>query len=393
MSSRGFLFILLLPVLSAAAQAALPPNYAQKQELKALRDRIDALQKTLAASEETKNETADALRESERAISDSNRLLRSLTEDQRAINSRLDDLREQNKRATGDLEAQRTHVTRLLYQQYTGAQPDALKLLLNRQDPNRIARELHYLTHLARARAELIGNLRSNLGRISDLTRETEQESAELAAINAAQQVQRRRLEAEKATRKAVLLKVSRQIDKQRREISTLKRDETRLTRLVEQLSKMLARAKPPRLRNEKLPDGAPVTGAFAQLKGRLSLPVRGELKNRFGGQREGSGVLWKGPFIASDAGQEVKAIASGRVVFADWLRGFGNLLIIDHGDDYMSLYGNNESLYKQVGDAARSGEVVAAVGNSGGNMDSGLYFEIRHQGVAFDPLGWVSLR
>jgi septal ring factor EnvC (AmiA/AmiB activator) len=189
-------------------------------------------------------------------------------------------------------------------------------------------------------------------------------------------------------------LKVSRQIEKQRREISTLKRDETRLTRLVERLSKMLARAKPPPgVRNERLPEGTPVTGAFGQLKGRLSLPVRGELKNRFGGPREGSGVLWKGLFIASQTGQEVKAIAPGRVVFADWLRGFGNLLIIDHGDGYMSLYGNNESLFKQVGDPARSGEAVAAVGNSGGNMDSGLYFEIRHQGVAFDPLGWVSLR
>ena len=102
---------------------------------------------------------------------------------------------------------------------------------------------------------------------------------------------------------------------------------------------------------------------------------------------------MWKGLFIASPAGQDVKAIAAGRVVFADWLRGFGNLLIIDHGDGYMSLYGNNESLYKQVGDTARGGETIAAVGNSGGNMDSGLYFEIRHQGVAFDPLGWVSLR
>jgi len=85
--------------------------------------------------------------------------------------------------------------------------------------------------------------------------------------------------------------------------------------------------------------------------------------------------------------------VAAGRVVFADWLRGFGNLLILDHGDGYMSLYGNNESLFKQVGDAARSGETVASVGNSGGNMDSGLYFEIRHQGKAFDPLAWVSLR
>jgi len=379
--------------LPSGGGAATAPATAQKQELNALRSRIETLQKTLAESEETKNETADALRESERAISESNRLLRGLTEDQRAVNARLTELRDQNQRASGDLEAQRNRLARLLYQQYTGGQPDALKLLLNREDANRIARDIFYLTYLARARAELIANLRSNLGRISDLTQETQQESAELAAINAAQQAQRQRLEAEKAARKAVLVKVSRQIEKQRKEISTLKRDEARLAKLIEQLSKMIARTKPPGLRNERLPDGAAVTGAFGQLKGRLNLPVRGELKNRFGGPREGSGVLWKGLFIASPAGQDVKAIAAGRVVFADWLRGFGNLLIIDHGDGYMSLYGNNESLYKQVGDAARGGETVAAVGNSGGNMDSGLYFEIRHQGVAFDPLGWVSLK
>ena len=391
--SRALLFALILPVLGAGAQAAAPPSNAQKEELKQLRNRIEALQKTLAASEETKNETSDALRESERAISETNRTLRELAENQRAVNARLTDLREQNRRTSGDLEAQRTRLARLLYQQYTGAQPDALKLLLNREDPNRIARELQYLTYLARARAELIGNLRSNLGRITDLTQETQQQSTELAAIHAAQQAQRKRLESEKAARKAVLVKVSRQIEKQRREISTLKRDETRLSRLVDQLSQMLARTKPPVLRNERLPEGTGETGAFGQLKGRLHLPVRGDLKNRFGSAREGSGVLWKGLFIASPAGQEVKAIAPGRVVFADWLRGFGNLLIIDHGDGYMSLYGNNEALYKQVGDAARGGETVAAVGNSGGNMDSGLYFEIRHQGRAFDPLGWVSLR
>src|SRR5258706_7852180 len=159
---RAFLVTLIFAALDAGTQAAAPPSNAQKQELNALRNRIDTLQKTLAASEESKNEAADALRESERAISETNRLLRGLTEDQRAVNARLTDLREQNQRTTGDLEAQRTRLARLLYQQYTGGQPDALKLLLNREDPNRIAREIHYLTYLARARAELIAGLRAN---------------------------------------------------------------------------------------------------------------------------------------------------------------------------------------------------------------------------------------
>ena len=393
MSSRALLAALFLIACAGAVRAAQPASPAQKQELKLLRERIESLQKNLAASEETKNETVDALRESERAISDSNRVLRELAAQQRDVNTQLAGLKQQSDRAGGDLETQRARLARLLYEQYTGSQPDALKLLLSRDDPGRIARDLHYLTYLARARAEVISNLRADLNRLSGLTQETRQQSAELAAINAAQQAQRKKLEAEKTARKAVLLKVSRQIEQQRREISTLKRDETRLARLVERISQMLAKSRPPSSGNERVPSAGVVTGAFGQLKGHLTLPIKGELRHRFGTQREGSGVLWKGLFIAAPTGQDVKAIAVGRVVFADWLRGFGNLMIIDHGDGYMSLYGNNEALYKQVGDNTKGGETIAAAGNSGGNMDSGLYFEIRYQGVAFDPLAWVGLR
>jgi septal ring factor EnvC (AmiA/AmiB activator) len=122
-------------------------------------------------------------------------------------------------------------------------------------------------------------------------------------------------------------------------------------------------------------------------------LPVRGELANRFGSPRADGGVTWKGLFIRSANGSEVKAVATGRVVFADWLRGFGNLMIVDHGNSYMSLYGNNETIHRQVGDAVRGGETIATVGNSGGNPDSGLYFELRHQGKPFDPLNWVRIK
>ncbi len=373
--------------------AAAPAGNAQSEELRQLRSRIDALQKQLAASEGTKIEAVDALRGSEHAISGINRALRELAGRQRAINAEVAQLQGQNPRIAADIELQQTRLARLLYQQYIGAQPDALKLLLNREDPNRIARELHYLTHLSRARAELIRSLRTNLERLNELTRVGQRQRAELAAIHSEQQAQRKRLENEKRARKTVLLRVSRQIEGQRREISTLKRDENRLAKLVERLNQVLSGSPPEALRNERLPHAAGDGGPFSRLKGQLRLPVRGELKNRFGGPREGGSLSWKGLFIAAPAGLEVKAIAAGRVVFADWLRGFGNLLIIDHGDGYMSLYGNNESLYKEVGTATRGGETVAAVGNSGGNTLSGLYFEIRHKGKAFDPLAWVNLK
>ena len=120
---------------------------------------------------------------------------------------------------------------------------------------------------------------------------------------------------------------------------------------------------------------------------------MRGELGSRFGSPRVDGGLTWKGLFIAARTGEDVRAVADGRVVYADWLRGFGNLLIVDHGDSYMTLYANAEALLKQVGDVIRGGEAIATVGNSGGNPESGLYFEMRHEGRPFDPLGWVKLR
>ena len=127
----------------------------------------------------------------------------------------------------------------------------------------------------------------------------------------------------------------------------------------------------------------------FVALKGKLGLPVHGQVSNRFGQAREDTGVSWKGLFIKAAEGSEVKSIAGGMVVFADWLRGFGNMLIIDHGGGYMSLYGNNQALLKHVGDAVKRGDVIASVGNSGGNETSGLYYELRRQSRPFDPMSW----
>ncbi|MFS2005933.1 murein hydrolase activator EnvC family protein [Duganella sp. CT11-25] len=129
--------------------------------------------------------------------------------------------------------------------------------------------------------------------------------------------------------------------------------------------------------------------GAFASLKGQLRPPVAGKVAAKFGAKR-GDGPTWKGLFIKAAEGADVRAVAGGRVVFADWLRGFGNLIIVDHGGQYMSIYGYNQSLLKRAGDIVKAGDPIASAGNSGGNEESGLYFELRHQGTAFDPAGWV---
>lgn len=393
------LVTLLILLCSAGAAWSAPSATGAKEELRELRGKIEALQKRLADAEESRTEAADALKASERAISDANRSLRELAQQSREADQRLAELRAALRESETTLKAQRALLARLLYQQYLGGQqPEPLKLLLNRENPNQIARQIHYFGYISRARADLIEGLRTHLARLRELAQEVERQVARLAAIAAEQTAQKQRLEQEKRARGQVLTRISRDIQKQKREIGTLRRDENRLTRLIEQLGRIISRtpSRPPsaaRLRNERLPDGTGDGSPFQALKGKLSLPVRGELGNRFGSPRSDSGLMWKGLFIASKTGEEVRAVASGRVVFADWLRGFGNLLIIDHGDGYMSLYGNNEALYKRVGDTIRGGEIIATVGNSGGNADSGLYFEIRHQGKPFDPLTWVNVR
>lgn len=390
----GFLFTIALLAGGALPAAAAQRAAEAKADLRELRARIEALQKRLAGAEEFKSEAVDALKDSERAISDARRNLRELAQQSEAAAKHLAGLRAESRARESALGSQRELLSRLLRQLHAGGQVEPLRLLLNQGDPSHIARHIHYFGYISRARSAKIDEMRANLARLEELAREAGRRTAELEALAAAQSTQQQRLELERQSRARALAGISSEIRQQQLEMSALRRNETRLSRLVEQLGRVIARKPgPPRLRNERVPDAAHDGSPFEQLKGRLSLPVRGELGNRFGSPRSDGGPAWKGLFIAARAGEEVRAIAAGTVVFADWLRGFGNLLIIDHGEAYMSLYAYNEALFKRVGDAIRGGDPIGVVGNSGGNTDSGLYFEVRHQGKPLDPLNWVIVR
>lgn len=392
--SNRLLSIASVPITLLLAVWCFHGHAAPKDELKELRGRIEALQKQLTESEESKVEAADALRTSERAISETNRKLYNLSGQRRNTNTALSRLQSRARLIRADIAEEQDALGRLLYRQYVSGQSDAIKLVLNREDPNEIARQLHYFGYISRARSDLLGKLRENLADLDKVTGETRKKSAELHALQSEESKQKQRLEKEQAERQRVYAQVSGKIQTSRKQLSTLKRNEERLTSLLKRLAREAARKKPgKRPSNKALPNADSGSGSFRQLKGRLRLPVIGELTNRFGGQREDSGLSWKGLFIAAKTGREVKAIASGKIVYADWLRGFGNLLILDHGDGYMSLYGYNEALLRQVGEDARTGDTIASVGTSGGNPESGLYFELRYQGKPFDPLPWVTLR
>lgn len=366
----------------------------QQDELNNLRKRIGALQQELEKTNESKSEAADALRESERAISDSNRELATLSAQQREADQKLASLEKDAQRLGKNISGQQSQLGELLYQQYLGGRQDYLKLILNNQNPNQVARELTYYQYIARNRATWLNNMRGDLDDLNKVSNETREQREKLASLRAEQLTQKKTLEKEQSARKQMLGSISQQLRQQRREIGRLQRNEQRLSHLVEKIAKMLAKPKSRSLlRNDDLPDNRFDGKPFDQLKGKLTLPVTGTVTNRFGDTRPDSTVRWKGLFLRTSGGQNVKVVASGRVVFADWLRGFGNLIIVDHGNGYMSLYGNNETLYKQVGDVLRGGDTLAAVGNSGGNEDYGLYFELRHESKPLDPVDWLAAR
>jgi septal ring factor EnvC (AmiA/AmiB activator) len=385
------------------ALASASPWAAPKQELEEVRDRLQELQTELEASEQSRAEAADQLRASERAISKANRRLRDLTRERDTVRRELHSLRERSERLQSDITRQQDAYGRMLQDQHRNGRAEPLRLLLTRHDPNDVARQMRYLTYVAKARSDVVRSLETNLAEVANLSRQAGEREHDLAEVEKAHDSERRTLEQEKAARKEALASVSAELAKQRKEYATLKRDEERLGQLIAKLARALAKPKTKvkgkvrdsaaAVENASTPEDTEDSVAFRALKGKLRLPISGELATRFGSPRGDDGFSRKGVFIRARNGQEVKAVAQGRVVFAEWLRGFGNLVIVDHGGGYMSLYGNNEALYKQPGDAVRAGDVLASVGASGGQEESGLYFELRHQGKPFDPLPWAPPR
>jgi len=383
----------------AAALLHAPQAVAEKkpeQTKRALNDvheRLESLKKELNSSQEAHKDAADALKESETAISAANKKLYEINQRQQDNKKILNKLQADSNATNQALAQHQKLLGGQLYQQYVHGQQSYLRTILQSEKPSQIARDVHYFSYIAKARADTIRQMQDNLTKISRLNEETAATLQQVADLKQKQMEERRELQQQKSVKSKVVQSLSQQIASQRDEIKKLSRDEKRLAQLVERLAriipakpkpakKILARKNSPSpstaanepsapanevvASNEALPSDTLSGINFAALKGKLRLPVRGDVTNRFGANRADSGISWKGLFIRANEGAEVRSVAGGRVVFSDWLRGFGNLIIVDHGDGYMSLYGNNQAILKQAGDSVRGGDAIAYVGNSG---------------------------
>jgi septal ring factor EnvC (AmiA/AmiB activator) len=367
----------VVPGLAAdSGQAAI-----QEGRLQQLRSRIGDLKHELGSMRGKKDEVDTELEKAEREIGAVASALRQLDRKIAQSRTRLDELGKERQERRQKLQAMQAIMARDLRSAYMLGQQQQVKLFLNQDDPAAIARLMAYYGYFSRARADRIRGIKSALDELTLVEQEISEQKSDFEKLKAEQIAESGRLEQMQSQRKEVLARLQEQLRQKSTELDALQRDEQNLQQLVESLRKAL----------RDIPPATAQYRSLSPLKGKLVWPVEGRIGMPFGALQADGKLRSRGVLVSAAAGADVHAIARGRVVFSDWLRGFGLLLILDHGKGYMSLYGYNRSLYKEVGDKVEAGEVIAAVGDSGGRERSGLYLELRKDGRPFDPVSWFA--
>ena len=417
---------LLLAVPAADAPAA-PSSQSQKKsslqkEQRSLKGEISSIKKDISQKEASLDKVNGELEASEKAISQSNRTLKDLGSKKTDVENQLADL----KREAGIVSLHVTEAENLIASisqaQFVNSRRHPWQAALSGNNPNDITRLSAVLQYMARDQDRTIDRLANRRKNIEVVTAKTNRTQQELLRIESAEQKNRAELEREKNRRESAFAQLKKELSTQKARYEQLVKNDRQLTNLIADIDKQIAaaaasesarkkalaaakkreqEAKRPSARRQTAssrPDTRPITvapvrGNFGKLRGKLTMPTKGTIVAKFGQKREGaaSTLAWRGLLIRAKQGQDVVAAASGTVVFSDWMRGFGNLLIVDHGSNYLSVYANNETLYKSVGDAVKQGDTIASVGRSGGEDAPGLYFELRYKGKPFDPARWIA--
>ncbi|TLP58149.1 MULTISPECIES: murein hydrolase activator EnvC family protein [Pseudomonas] len=425
------LFLLALSCLLAPAFAADERAQTQ-QQLDATRQDIAELKKMLGKLQEEKSGVQKDLKTTETDIGNLEKQVEVLQQELKKTEGELERLdHEKKKLQSARVEQQRLIAIQARAAYQNNGREEYLKLLLNQQNPEKFARTLTYYDYLSKARTEQLRTFNETLRQLANVEQDIGQQQTQLLTQRADLDSRRQALEAERAKRQQVLAKLNSDLQARDQKLQAREQDQAELAQVLKTIEETLARqareaeqarqrallAKqeeeqrrkaqalaaarddapeeaPKKARSTLGPvvssDGASYGGAFSAARGKLPWPVNGRLLARFGDARGSDArAKWDGVMISASAGTQVHAVHGGRVVFADWLRGAGLLVILDHGNGYLSLYGHNQSLLKRAGDVVKAGEAISTVGDSGGQDSAGLYFAIRQQGRPTDPAQW----
>jgi len=430
---------MLRALIPLALSCLLSPAFADEraqtqQQLDATRQDIAELKKTLSKLQEEKAGVQKDLKATETDIGNLEKQVEALQQELKKTEGELERLdTEKKKLQSARVEQQRLIAIQARSAYQNNGREEYLKLLLNQQNPEKFARTLSYYDYLSKARLEQLKAFNETLRQLANVEQDISRQQEQLLAQRADLDTRRQALDTERSKRQQVLVKLSSDVKDGDQKLQARQQDQADLAKVLKTIEETLARqareaeearkkallaqqeaekrrqqealaaradkdkeeAEPPKKARTTLgplvsSDGASYGGAFSAARGKLPWPVNGRLLARFGDARGNDArAKWDGVMISASAGTQVHAVHGGRVVFADWLRGAGLLVILDHGNGYLSLYGHNQSLLKSAGDIVKAGEAISTVGDSGGQDSAGLYFAIRQQGRPTDPSQW----
>ncbi len=374
----AILFILLALMLpAAAAEEGLAKT--KEQELVDVRERISELKRSMDTAASARDKLTGELQEAEITIAEKRQRLKELERERAFTEKRRSEFDTRIGVEEAELDREIGQLGDQVRAAYMSGNQERLKLLLNQQDPAMLGRLMTYYAYLSNYRADNIDSVTGRIRELASLRSKVAAEEARLGEIARTRYAELSRLDNAQERRRTLLASLRERISDEGDEINHLAAQEKDLARLIAELTSILS--------------DYPISSEepFREHKGRLTWPVAGTLLHDFGQPRVGGGLRWNGVVLSAARGREVRAVYHGRIAFADWLAGLGLLVIVDHGDGYMTLYGYNETILKNAGDWVAPGDVIATVGDSGGQQQAGLYFEIRQGTRPVNPRQWVT--
>ena len=383
MTIRITLFLLLMVAAGATAAQDSPGELAKvkERELEQVRERISELKQSMDRSATQRDRLTGELQDIEISISEQRMRIKEIEREQRFTENRKKALDKELMERKAHLDAESGELAAQVRAAYMSGSQEKIKLLLSQRDPATLGRLMAYYRYLNDYRADNIAAVMVEIKRLDELRSQIAADEARLADLAQSRYAELSRLNIAQEERKALLANLRKKINSEGQEVDRLAAQENDLTRLIAELTSILS--------------DYPISSEepFSKHKGRLTWPVAGTLVHDYGQPRVGGKIKWNGVVLAAPRGREVRAVYHGRIAFADWLAGMGLLVIVDHGEGYMTLYGYNETVLKNTGDWVAPGDVIATVGDSGGQQQSSVYFELRYGTKPVNPGHWVTRR